>query len=253
MLLWYFVTCGAPCAISYSIVYTSMLKAPHSYHWVSHCFPFSFCIAHYSRVLFCCICWSWNHFTVAVLYICSGNALALQYSTLLNFTCCSLFFHSAGISNFVRPKWLLHLRPNCLTPVTCCSSCSVWVFDSYNKTSLSSTMNNSDWDIWFIFQWKKHMISCDATKISKVSAIPWHLKSTWICTLMWHISKCKGIFMQSWKKSRMWWFHTPGIDWTVRNIMWIVENCWDASHQHTAFWPKPRSEDRRVKITSIKL
>lgn len=53
-LLWYFVTCGAPCAISYSIVYISMLKAPHSYHWVSHCTQtvFSFRIAHYSRVLF---------------------------------------------------------------------------------------------------------------------------------------------------------------------------------------------------------
>lgn len=53
--------CGSLCAISYSIVCISMLKAPHFYHWVSHFISFlcsySFVVLYFplsntSKVLF---------------------------------------------------------------------------------------------------------------------------------------------------------------------------------------------------------
>lgn len=67
---------------------TSFLSLGFALHTSRFFFPY--CTLQPSTVLkVCCICWSWNHFTVAVLYICCGIALVFTiFHSVLNFTCC---------------------------------------------------------------------------------------------------------------------------------------------------------------------
>lgn len=75
---------------------TSFLSLGFTLHFINFFCSYSFVVLYFplsnTTVKYylhgCCTFWSWNHFTVAVLYTCSGNALALQYSTLFNMTCC---------------------------------------------------------------------------------------------------------------------------------------------------------------------